>query len=181
MSVKNNNLVNLKQGNNKLRRHIKIAPLSDPFLVLVPWITEVLRAALLKQSASVDALLKSSPTEESQDAIQNIIEGMNDLFDLLPHIEAAVEFATDSGWRYGANQGVSEQNRKNVTKGHKKSELAKQKFVAHWIGGKWKTKAACVRANYEQVLRESGLWKADVVQQKPEIETFIRYLQTIKK
>lgn len=181
MSVRNNKPANLKQGNKKPLRLIKVAPLSDPWVVLMPWITEVLRVALVKQSASVDVLLKSQPNEASQDAIQKMLEGMNELFDLLPHIEAAVELASDSGWQYGKRQGVSEQNRKNVTKGHEKSRLAKQKFVVLWKEGKFKKKSECVRANYEQVLRESELWKADSNNQKPEIETFIRYLQTIKK
>ena len=172
---------NKKQGSKKSRRFVKIAPLSDPWLVLMPRITESLRAALLKQSVSVRVLLSAEPNKESRVAINGLLDGIEKLFELLPAIEAAVQFAMDSGRRYGAKEGVSEQNRVNVTKGHEKSTLAKQKFVAHWREGGWKTKAACVRENYEQVLRDAGLWKADMAEQKPEIETFIRYLRTIKK
>jgi hypothetical protein len=181
MSKINKDLANKKQGGKKSQRFGKIAPLSDPWLVFMPGITESLKAALLKQRASVGVLLGAEPNIETRVAISGLLDGIEALFELLPRIEAAVQFAMDSGWQHGASQGVSEQNSKNVTKGHEKSKLAKQIFVAHWRKGEWKTKAACVRENYEQVLRESGLWKANVIEQKPEIETFIRYLRTIKK
>ena len=169
MSDINKDLANKKQGSKKPRRFVKIAPLSDPRLVLMPQITESLKAALLKQHVSVGVLLNAEPNIESRAAIKGLLDGIEVLFELLPHIEAAVQFAMDSGWRHGAKEGVSEQNSKNVTKGHEKSTLAKQIFLAHWRKGEWRTKAACVQQNYEQVLRDSGLWKADMVEQKPDI------------
>jgi hypothetical protein len=168
-------------SSNKRQRFLKVSPLSDPRLTLVPEIKKGLRLALQKQNSSVNALLKHRQKGESVKAIGRLIEGMNELLDLLPHIEAAVDFAIDSGWKSGATQGVSEQNKKNVSSRHKNSGAAKQKMLSLWRSGKWKEKTACVNANYELVMREFGLWKGDKDIQKPEAQTFIRYLYEEKK
>lgn len=109
MSDINKDLANKKQGSKKSRRFVKIAPLSDPWLLFMPGITESLKAALLKQSNSVRVLLIAEPNIESRVAISGLLDGVEKLCELLPQIEAAVQFAMHSGWRFGAEEGVSEQ------------------------------------------------------------------------
>jgi hypothetical protein len=166
---------------NKRKRLLKVAPLSDPRITLIPEITTNLSLALKKQSSAINVLLKYPQKEDSVEAIAQLMEGMRELLDLLPHIEAAVDFAINSGWESGATQGVSEQNKKNVSSRHKNSGAAKQKMLALWHSGKWKEKTACVDANYELVMREFGLWKGDKDIQKPDVQTFIRHLYEEKK
>lgn len=176
-----NKVLASKSNRNKRQRSLKISPLSDPRLTLIPEIKDSLSFALQKQNSAITVLLKHRHKEEPLEAIERMIEGMNELLDLLPHIEAAVDFAIDSGWKSGATQGVSEQNKKNVTSRHKNSGAAKQKMLSLWRSGKWKEKTACVDANYELVMREFSLWKGDKDIQKPDAQTFIRYLYEEKK
>jgi len=158
----------------KTSSRLKFPPLSDPRITMLPKISEKFRSAVISQSDSIAVLLKSEPSIQSQNEIAHLIKGMNDLIDLVPKIEAAVQFALDSGWSYGAKRGVSEQNTKNINKAHEKSRLAKEKFNQLWVKKKWKSKKACVNANYEAVMKECGLWKSENTEQKPTVESFVR-------
>jgi hypothetical protein len=172
-----------RRGSKKLLRTFKIPPLSDPRVTMIPEIVERLRCALIKQNHSVDALLANLPeggSVEVMEAVGLLIEGMNEVLDLSPKIEAAVDFAIDSGWNSGSTQGVSEQNKKNIISRHKNSGKAKEKMMSLWQSGRWLTKTECVEANYESVMREFGLWKENKVEQKPSEKTLLRDLYEYK-
>jgi hypothetical protein len=166
--------VNKKAKITKASLPLKFPPLSDPRITMLPKISEKFRSAVTSQSDSIAVLLKSEPSINSQTEIAQLIKGMNELIDLVPEIEAAVQFALDSGWNYGAKRGVSEQNTKNINKAHEKSRLAKEKFNKFWNTKKWKTKKACVHDNYETVMKECGLWNGKENEQKPSVESFVR-------
>lgn len=122
-------------------------------------------------------LLRANLAGKSRDAITHLVEGIEELVDLAPQIEDAANFAVRAGWIFGAKRGVSEQNKKSIQIRHQPSNKAKEKLLALWITGKWKTKVSCVNDNYETLLREVGLWKVDANKRVPSEQTLIRWLQ----
>jgi len=152
-------------------------PLSDPRVTMLPNITARSRNALQKQIEAVRWLLKAKLKGKNQDALDHLIEGIQEVIELAPKIEDAVYFAVDAGWSYGAKRGISEQNTQNILIRHQPSNKAKEKLLALWITGKWKTKVSCVIDNYETLLREVGLWKVDADKRVPSEQTLIRWLQ----
>lgn len=163
---------------SKNKRLLQIPPLSDPRITLAPNITHELRLAIKKQSKAVRSLLQLNPQgNKTQKAIDRLLEGIKELVDLAPQIEDATDFALSTGWNYGAKYGVSEQNTQNLRKRHQPSNAVKEKLLQHWLSKRWKTKVSCVHNNYEDLMREVGLWKADSEKRKPSEQTLIRWLQ----
>jgi len=163
---------------SKSKRLLPIPPLSDPRITLVHSITHKLRLALQKQNRAVESLLQLNPQgDKNQKAIGNLLEGMKELVDLAPQIEDATNFALSAGWNYGAKYGVSEQNTQILRTRHQPSNAVKENLLKHWLSNRWKTKVSCVHNNYEKLMREVGLWKADSEKRKPSEQTLIRWLQ----
>lgn len=163
---------------SKSKRLLQIPPLSDPRITLAPKIAQELRLAIKKQSKAVRSLLQLNPQgNKTQKAIDRMLEGIKELVDLAPQIDEAIYFAVNAGWRFGSERGVSEQNTQSIRKRHQPSNKAKEKLLAHWSTGKWKTKVSCVNDNYEALMREVGLWKVDADKRVPSEQTLIRWLQ----
>jgi hypothetical protein len=157
-----------------------VPPLSDPRITVAPKIIEKLRSGLTKQSGSVAVLVKTQLDIKSQEAIGQLIQGMQELGDLMVEVEEAIEYAVNSGWEFGAKRGVSNQNSKNATSQHERSNRAKTLLIKLWQSKEWKTKTACVDNNFERIMREVGLWEQKKEEQKPSARSLIRWLQSQK-
>jgi hypothetical protein len=153
--------------------------LSDPSLTVAPRIVAILRHALEDQNEAVKILLKADLDTKSLNSVEKLIQAIDRIIELVPQIEDVIAFSVKTGWTFGSMRGVSEQNSENIMKRHRQSNEAKKKLEELWKSGKWKHKKACVEENYEQIMRDVGLWK-EQNQIKPSVETLIRWLQSTK-
>lgn len=176
MSETKTRAVKNKIGIKSPNKLYTVPPLSDPRITIAPKIIEKLRYGLSKQTDLVAVLLQTQLDIKSQEAIGQLIQGMQELGGLMVEVEKAIEYAVDTGWKFGGKRGVSNQNSKNATLRHQRSNDARKLLQKLWSSNQWQTKVACVEANFEKIMKEVALWDPYKEEQKPDKQTFIRWL-----